>query len=352
MPLVTVVCMLGCATRHWGGPVDLADAAPDARLATDGASECDAACAAPFTCGPGWDTAPEPELECATSRDCAASELCNADAQCVHVPAGAVGHACEHNAECDSGMCAVDSATDQTFCTELCERASGCPSGFACVDIGGGVSVCGPGEPAAEDPLSPNDGCFTTDLGSPDCSAPSLEVPVLINDDGTPLHWLVGSSVPVTFELSLRRREDTIRAAVAAWNALSCSRLCFDDPFMSDTPLDVDRRERRLHFRTGSVGELGAAYGLGFALYERDSSRVFAGEVIVSNALLDEMNQGDFLSLMMSAAAFGYSESPDSIHRQVLPPGMRSDVLLSADTAAICAMYGSPAHCDDEIVVP
>jgi uncharacterized protein (TIGR03382 family) len=98
-------------------------------------------------------TDPDPTTgECSTSRDCGSSELCNADAQCVPVPAGSIGDACEGNDDCDSGLCAIDSASDQTFCTELCDGASRCPAGFGCMPVGGGMSVCSPGGDTGEDP--------------------------------------------------------------------------------------------------------------------------------------------------------------------------------------------------------
>lgn len=115
------------------------------RRPSDGGATCsiDAGATEP---DPAGDPDPDPTGgECASSRDCGSSELCNADARCVPVPSGALGDACEGNTDCDSGVCAIDSAADQTFCTQICDGASGCPSGFSCLPIGGGTSVCSPG---------------------------------------------------------------------------------------------------------------------------------------------------------------------------------------------------------------
>jgi uncharacterized protein (TIGR03382 family) len=117
---------------------------------------------------------PDPGVgECSSSRDCAASELCNADAQCVPVPSGAIGDACEANSDCDAGLCAVDSSSDQTFCTALCDSASACPAGFDCLPIGGGMSACGPDEGGAgPGPTGPSTGASPyTDGLTGGCSA-------------------------------------------------------------------------------------------------------------------------------------------------------------------------------------
>lgn len=58
--------------------------------------------------------------------------------------AGALGDTCAGNDDCASGICAVDSA-GSSFCTRLCDTGSPCPTGFDCVDAGGGTQACQPG---------------------------------------------------------------------------------------------------------------------------------------------------------------------------------------------------------------
>ncbi len=145
-------CGNGCSTdADCGGSNESCEAVSDGsrrcirRRPSDGAATC-AIEAGSTSPDPTTGGTPDPTTgECTTSRDCASSELCNADAQCVPVPGGALGDACEGNADCDSGLCAVDSGSDQTFCTQLCDGTSGCPSGFSCEPVGGGMSVCSPG---------------------------------------------------------------------------------------------------------------------------------------------------------------------------------------------------------------
>lgn len=54
---------------------------------------------------------------------------------------GQLGDPCDVNEECTSRICAV--LTGDGFCSQLCEGAGSCPTGFSCLDAGG-VSVCAP----------------------------------------------------------------------------------------------------------------------------------------------------------------------------------------------------------------
>lgn len=58
--------------------------------------------------------------------------------------AGIFGDACVSPQNCQSGMCALDSATSQQFCTQACSAANPCPASGECVATGNGSSVCAP----------------------------------------------------------------------------------------------------------------------------------------------------------------------------------------------------------------
>ncbi len=53
----------------------------------------------------------------------------------------ALGDRCDGNQDCASSMCAQQG--ERTFCTQLCDGASGCPDGFSCTPTGD-QSVCVP----------------------------------------------------------------------------------------------------------------------------------------------------------------------------------------------------------------
>ncbi len=57
---------------------------------------------------------------------------------------GIYGDACVGPKSCQSGMCALDSATNQQFCTQACNALSPCPASADCVATSNGSSVCAP----------------------------------------------------------------------------------------------------------------------------------------------------------------------------------------------------------------
>jgi hypothetical protein len=59
--------------------------------------------------------------------------------------AGLFGDPCSGPTSCASGMCAVDAATGQQFCTQACGPALGCPSWGECATTSNGSQVCVPG---------------------------------------------------------------------------------------------------------------------------------------------------------------------------------------------------------------
>jgi len=81
---------------------------------------------------------------------CAAGYACQAgtSAGCGSCQqAGLIGDVCTTNADCLSGLCAMQGGS--SFCTSLCDASSPCPSGLDCAAIDEGTSVCIPGEGAA-----------------------------------------------------------------------------------------------------------------------------------------------------------------------------------------------------------
>ncbi len=85
---------------------------------------------------------------CTQNSDCTgANEVCN-NGVCVAGPGaqGGLGSPCTGNADCASGSCGDDGSGNK-YCVSACNpAASTCPSGFSCLDSGGGAGVCWPGE--------------------------------------------------------------------------------------------------------------------------------------------------------------------------------------------------------------
>jgi hypothetical protein len=85
-----------------------------------------------------------PQLECETDADCPDGRMCFMK-KCIAQPFAptGLGTSCTGNADCDSGTCAM--AGDDAYCSMGCTvgAADTCPSGFECVEAGGG-GACWP----------------------------------------------------------------------------------------------------------------------------------------------------------------------------------------------------------------
>ncbi|MDQ3339556.1 MAG: Ig-like domain-containing protein [Myxococcota bacterium] len=84
---------------------------------------------------------------CTASAGCDGVDVCVAGV-CVPGPdaAGGLGYECSASTECISRSCVKDGGSFG-HCTEACNPAveGVCPSGFDCIDAGGGAGVCWPG---------------------------------------------------------------------------------------------------------------------------------------------------------------------------------------------------------------
>ncbi|HUS28748.1 MAG TPA: Ig-like domain-containing protein [Kofleriaceae bacterium] len=84
---------------------------------------------------------------CTTDSECTtAGDVC-VEGHCVAGPSmeGGLGTDCVGNEDCSTGQCGNDG--DHSYCTTSCNpEQSACPSGFACLDTGGGNGLCWPSD--------------------------------------------------------------------------------------------------------------------------------------------------------------------------------------------------------------
>ncbi|MBX3270023.1 MAG: matrixin family metalloprotease [Sandaracinaceae bacterium] len=111
---------------------------------------------------------------CDAANACPTGFTCTpAGDQSVCVPdSGGLGQPCGENGECVSGLCA--SYGDESFCTRLCNDGEPCPGGYDCLPTGTpGVGACSPTDP----PTPMDGGCGCRAAGA---SAPALGAPLLL----------------------------------------------------------------------------------------------------------------------------------------------------------------------------
>jgi len=71
---------------------------------------------------------------------------------------GTLGDPCEMNDDCTSSLCAA--LTGDGFCTQLCDGAGSCPTGFSCLDAGG-AQVCVPDAGGLGSECATNEECLS-----------------------------------------------------------------------------------------------------------------------------------------------------------------------------------------------
>jgi hypothetical protein len=84
---------------------------------------------------------------CAADSDCTQEGNVCVEGHCVAGPSmeGGLGTGCGANEDCSSGQCGNDG--ENSYCTTTCNpEQSACPSGFSCLDSGGGNGLCWPSE--------------------------------------------------------------------------------------------------------------------------------------------------------------------------------------------------------------
>jgi len=210
--------------------------------------------------------------------------------------------------------------------------ARACFGPFACAQDADGVFHC------TGDHL-PAPAC----MGSPGGIATTLQT--TDGAGGPTLHWVLdGGCVPVTYDSSFVRAADRIADAVAQINALSCSRLCFDEPSRSDEPLDIERAERRFHF-VGVPPEMTGPPPQAVLFFEVASGRVFGVEAEVSALSAPELPARNLLALMAIGAGISPATTAPSVTSWM--PGGPAE-LTTEDEEGLCHLYSDPSACADD----
>jgi hypothetical protein len=103
---------------------------------------------------------------CVADSDCTTEGNVCVEGHCVAGPSmeGGLGTGCAANEDCSSGQCGNDG--NNSYCTTTCNpEQSACPSGFACLDAGGGNGLCWPSEGGGCDASGGGQGMMMLGIG-------------------------------------------------------------------------------------------------------------------------------------------------------------------------------------------
>ncbi len=228
------------------------------------------------------------------------------------------------------GLCACATDVGNSDC-----RSLGCPEPWICVAPGA------------------RGRCRSASLGIPSCRGTPAGSFIGLEEaaEGIPLHHVsLSRCVSLTYEPALAPFAEAIEAAVATFNAVPCSRLCYAVEGVSEERTNPDIAERRLHLAlevddTVSARDRGAVV----VFFEFATGRILTCEVDLDTSVLGSFTEADALRAMMSCAGFRSLEvfTPFSVFR----PG--ETMLTADDERALCAMYGTPGYCaEDDVLFP
>ena len=184
----------------------------------------------------------------------------------------------------------------------------------------------------------------------PSCSStPAGQAVPFIVQGGVVAHWDVARGcIAVTVDSSASDISEPVSEALDAWEAISCSQLCFDGPSPSEIGPDHYLGEGRIHVTTA---DLEAMYSIQPNLFFSPSTGLIRGAEILLPADGATRAETSFQALLYAVGTvvgldvLPYDTEVDTVMVDAIGlPGRTA--LGSADEEAICALYGEPPFCE------
>jgi hypothetical protein len=181
-------------------------------------------------------------------------------------------------------------------------------------------------------------GCIGTDMPATRCGAPPASLPILwtTTPSGATVHWTMPENcVPVTVDPSLESRRSQIDAAITAWRAVSCNRMCFRLSQPSTQAPSIT--DRRLHFTASTATNIAINF-------ENNSGKILNATVNLQQGLLSGAPEQLFLRSI--GKAMGMNQPSPGV-ASVLDLNTTVTMLTDADRTSVCAIYGQTPFCSE-----
>jgi hypothetical protein len=188
--------------------------------------------------------------------------------------------------------------------------------------------------------------CLSPEGDVPTCSGtpPGQVVPFQPGPQGPVVHWVLSGCVATSYTSSLAVRAADIAAAVKAWDDVACSELCLEPPRVSEADPDLDRGERRLHFR--SEKPLSSSPAVATVNFEPATGRIFTAVASIDPQQQGSLSKTDLMQLVGLGVGLATVPPGGSIE-SVMALGSAAKAPTAADRTAICKLYGRPSYCGD-----
>jgi hypothetical protein len=175
-------------------------------------------------------------------------------------------------------------------------------------------------------------------------------VPFSTTISGTTVHWVIADGcIPITYDPSLAIDTDALQKAVDGWGHVACSHLCLKGPSESSSPLDILRRERRIHI-VPSDTVVAPQVAVSHIHFDAETGRALSASIDITSDSSSQsgLTEDDFLHVIGNSLGLGHPPSGvSSVLNEAAGAKSSYGAPTAQDVAALCVLYGDPAYCKE-----
>jgi len=176
-------------------------------------------------------------------------------------------------------------------------------------------------------------------------------VPVQHTSAGEVIHWTdPATCIDVTYSRGVESRLSDIKTAMAAWQGVDCSPICFTEPRPVETAPEVHssdaaaEQSRQIHLTTCGSSDacLGSDHD-SVLTFKQDSGKLLLAIVRLYEGQLATLAPGTITAGFGHALGFADAFGVPSVMNPIKP----TVELTAADKASLCVLYGTTTFCRD-----